>query len=80
MDMKAERREETFVMRRYFKSELALLYNPGSEPRTALQALYRWMQRIPRLQAELEEVGYNKFGHQFRRQEVEIIVKYLGEP
>jgi hypothetical protein len=30
--------------------------------------------------AELAAVGYNKYRHSFLEQEVEIIVKYLGEP
>jgi hypothetical protein len=30
--------------------------------------------------AELAAVGYNKYRHSFLKQEVEIIVKYLGEP
>lgn len=29
---------------------------------------------------ELEAVGYNKYRHSFLKQEVRIIVKYLGEP
>ena len=30
--------------------------------------------------AELEAMGYNKYRHSFLKQEVGIIVKYLGEP
>ena len=67
-------------MKSYTKAELAQLYSPHSEPPAALQTLYRWMRRNDSLMSELEAVGYNKYRHSFLKQEVEIIVKYLGEP
>lgn len=72
--------EEKFIIRAYDKSELALLYCPGREPTTALQNLYRWMKRNPGLNQALEAAEYNKNRHRFLKKEVEIIVKYLGEP
>ena len=48
--------------------------------KAALQNLYRWIRRIPRLTEELNATGYNKYRHCYLKQEVEIIVKYLGEP
>ena len=67
-------------MKSYTKAELAQLYSPHSEPPAALQTLYRWMRRNDSLMSELDAVGYNKYRHSFLKQEVEIIVKYLGEP
>ena len=71
---------ETFKLQSYTKAELAQLYSPHSEGPAALQTLYRWMRRNEPLMAELEAMGYNKYRHSFLKQEVGIIVKYLGEP
>ncbi|MBR2306414.1 MAG: DUF4248 domain-containing protein, partial [Fibrobacter sp.] len=46
----------------------------------ALQNLYRWMLRCRPLMEELDGLGYNKYRHSFLKQEVAVIVKYLGEP
>ena len=48
-----KKEEETFAIRTYDKAELASLYCPGREPGAALQNLYRWIRRIPRLTEEL---------------------------
>jgi len=71
---------ESFKLQSYTKAELALLYNPKSETNAAIQNLYRWMKRNHPLMTELKAVGYNKYRHSFLKQEVSIIVKYLGEP
>ena len=70
----------SFKLQPYTKAELALLYNPHSETTSAIQNLYRWMKRNHSLMSELQAVGYNKYRHSFLKQEVGIIVKYLGEP
>ena len=69
-----------FKLQSYTKAELAMLYNPNSETNAAIQNLYRWMKRNQPLMSELQAVGYNKYRHSFLKQEVRIIVKYLGEP
>ena len=69
-----------FVLKAYTKVELALLYSPHSADATALQNLYRWMMRCHPLMDELNSLGYNKHRHSFLKQEVAVIVKYLGEP
>lgn len=71
---------ESFKLQSYAKADLALLYSPRSEAATAIQNLYRWMKRNDTLMSELESIGYNKHRHSFLKQEVGIIVKYLGEP
>lgn len=77
---KTKRHMETFKLQSYTKTDLALLYSPHSETATAIQNLYRWMKQNRPLMSELEAVGYNKYRHSFLKQEVGIIVKYLGEP
>ena len=69
-----------FQLRGYIKAELAQLYSPHSQESTALKNLYRWMKYNPRLMEELHALGYNKHRHSFLKQEVQVIVKYLGEP
>ena len=70
----------SFKLQPYTKAELALLYSPHSETTSAIQNLYRWMKRNHSLMSELQAVGYNKYRPSFLKQEVGIIVKYLGEP
>ena len=72
--------DDAFTYHSYTKTELALMYSPDSTPATALQCLTRWMKQCRPLMMELERMGYNKFRHTFFRQEVEAIVKHLGEP
>ena len=69
-----------FRIKAYAKMELAELYSPFAQGPSALQNLYRWMKQCHPLMAELEALGYNKYRHSFLKQEVAIIVKYLGEP
>ena len=69
-----------FEVKAYTKMELVELYNPFSQGPAALQNLYRWMKRCQPQMEELHALGYNKFRHSFLKQEVEVIVKYLGEP
>ena len=71
---------ENFRLKAYTKVELAQLYSPHSQEATALQNLYRWMKRNTSLMEELRGLGYNKYRHSFLKQEVQVIVKYLGEP
>ncbi|WP_430622439.1 DUF4248 domain-containing protein [Bacteroides mediterraneensis] len=69
-----------FHCRVYRKSELAQLYFPESDTKTALQGLARWIKRCAELGEALEAVGYEKNRRFFRKPEVELIVKFLGEP
>ena len=69
-----------FHCRVYRKSELAQLYFPESDTKTALQGLARWIKPCPELGEALEAVGYEKNRRFFRKPEVELIVKFLGEP
>ena len=71
---------ENFRIKAYTKMDLALLYSPHSGGAAALQNLYRWMLCYRPLMEELDGLGYNKYRHSFLKQEVAVIVKYLGEP
>ncbi len=64
----------------YTKQELALLYFPGSEPRSASRHLMSWIRRNPALSQKLHALGYcptNKF---FTPRQVAAIITHLGEP
>lgn len=86
MEMKKEEKiegeikEKKFELRAYDKVELALLYCPGRTEETALKTLQRWIRQCGQLVKALEAVGYNCRRHRFLRQEVELIVRHLGEP
>lgn len=72
--------EKKFELRGYDKVELALLYCPGRTEETAMKTLSRWINQCGQLVEALGAIGYNSRRHRFLRQEVEQIVKYLGEP
>ena len=67
-------------IRSYTKQELALLYFPDSDPRTATRHLMRWINRIPTLQQELKATGYYSNSKYFTTRQVCTILDYLGEP
>ena len=67
-------------IRSYTKQELALLYFPDSDPRTATRHLMRWINRNPTLQQELNTTGYYSNSKYFTTRQVCAILDYLGEP
>lgn len=75
-----EKSDGTFRLRIYRKSELALLYFPGASRPTALRNLHRWMERCEAIREGLKALGYDKHRQYFLKPEVELIVRYLGEP
>ena len=72
--------EREFPIRVYTKVELALLYCPGRSAESALKTLMRWIKQCQPLMQALGGIGYNVRRHRFLRQEVEQIVRHLGEP
>lgn len=76
----AEDEERPFRMRVYRKSELARMYFPYAGNKTALQNLARWIGHCTELGKALEQVGYDKNRKFYLKPEVELIVKFLGEP
>lgn len=80
MNLTADTEGVSFRMRVYRKNELARLYFPEAGKKAALQHLGRWIKRCVELDRALQETGYDKYRKFFLRPEVELIVKYLGEP
>jgi hypothetical protein len=67
---------ETFVIRAYGKSELAMMYFPNSSSkRRALRKLQHWISINPRLSALI-----GSSGNYFTPKEVQLIVNEVGEP
>ncbi len=64
----------------YTKSEVALLYFPGENYKTARRRLFRWIRHCRPLHASLLELGYRQCQRRFTVKQVEEIFRYLGEP
>ena len=71
---------DEFKIRPYTKKELALMYFPNSQPRTAVNHLMAWINRCTQLRTELHEMGYHANCKTFTPREVRAIVAHLGEP
>jgi len=69
-----------FKIRYYTKKELALLYFPDSQPRTAVNHLMTWIQNCPQLLEEFEATGYKVKNKDFTPRQVKAIVEQFGEP
>ena len=69
-----------FKVRIYGKSELAMLYCPNSQPQSAMKNLYRWIKGCPMLQEELKAMNCNPRRKYYFIQEVQAIIRHLGEP
>ena len=67
-------------IKNYSKQELAMLYFPDSDPRTATRHLMRWINRIPPLRKDLQAAGYYPHSKYFNRRQVSIILDHLCEP
>lgn len=68
-------KDETFRIRAYGKSELAMLYFPHMSQQSAMRALNRWIKINPRL-AKME----TKNNHYFTPRQVKKMVDEWGEP
>ena len=71
---------DSFCLRAYTKKELALLYFPSSQPRTAVKHLMAWISRCTDLSQQLYDMGYRLNVKGFTPRQVKAIVDYLGEP
>ena len=71
---------EDFKIRMYTKKELALMYFPESNPRTAVNHLMAWIRLCTPLWDEHLKMGYCKTSKSFSPKQVKAIVEYLGEP
>lgn len=77
-----EEKEEIFKIRCYGKSELARMYFPNLERKTAVGKLKRWIDRCGPLSEELNRIKepVKTIRFDFTPKEVGLIVRYLGEP
>lgn len=72
---------DDFMIRSYGKSELAMLYFPNTESKKgALNNLNFYIDTKPGLREKLHELGSPPNAHTFMPNEVELIVKALGQP
>lgn len=62
------------LVKRYTKSELAALYKRPTN------TLMRWINKDTDLKEELSASGYNRYQKEFKKEQVRIIFKHLGEP
>lgn len=62
------------------KSELAAMYFPASQPKTALNHLMAWIKRCRPLMDRLQALGYRTQDKWLTPRQVEAVMYYLGEP
>ncbi len=72
--------ENEFKIKQYTKKELALMYFPESNPRTAVNHLRAWISSCTPLWNLLCQAGYKPSSKSFTPRQVKDIVEYLGEP
>lgn len=78
--MKTSEEDDEFQCRIYGKSELAQLYCPNIEAKTAVAKLNQWIALNPGLKEALEDKGLRHCAKQYTPAQVRLIVNALGEP
>lgn len=71
---------QSFAIKEYGRTELALLYCPEVKPDSAWKRLRRWMEFHPTLMSRLHSLGYNDRQRSFTPLQTAAIVDALGEP
>lgn len=71
---------ETFKIRTYGRTELALLYSPCLSAQGAYRKLMKWIVYHPGLSEQLAELGLNPRSRVYTPAQVKVIVEALGEP
>lgn len=69
-----------FKIRSYGYGELALLYFPKSNKRSASTQLGRWLRQNEKLKTRLLELGYKSRKKILTPSQVRLIVELFGEP
>ncbi len=72
--------EDKFKVRAFGYGELAQLYFPQITKQSATIQFRRWILINNPLQIELTSHGFRKFQKMLTPKQVEIIIKYIGEP
>ena len=62
------------------KRQLAVLYMPDIDGHSATNCLMRWINGNARLKAELEKTGLRRKQKVFTPLQVDLILRFLGEP
>lgn len=70
----------TFRIKQFGRTELALQYSPDISNQSAWKKLKRWINHYPGLMDKLEGLGYTGAEHSFTPAQVTAIVAALGEP
>jgi hypothetical protein len=72
--------EKEFIIRSYGYCELALLYFPNNNKKSASTQLGRWVRQNEKLKMRLLELGYKPRKKILTPSEVKLIVEIFGEP
>lgn len=68
------------MIRSYYKSEIAQMYNPQVSPSRALQILREWILQSPGLAERLKATGYRNTQKLLTPRQVQLIFDAFGEP
>lgn len=72
---------DDFKIQSYGLTELAQLYRPNAQPKSALRTLNNWIEKNQELQLALSNTGFDPESvRTLTPMQVAIIVHYLGEP
>lgn len=71
---------EEFKIRSYGFQELAQLYLPNIQPRSASARLKAWIRRNKSLSERLDQVGFVKGSRVLTPEMVKAIIRVIGEP
>ena len=69
-----------FRIQPYMLGELARLYCPDRDYQSALRLFHKDLQETRGLKEALGKTGYSGDARLFTRNQVKVIVKFLGEP
>lgn len=72
--------EEKFKVRAFGYGELAQIYFPQITKQSATVQFRRWIRINEDLQKELKASGFKRFQKLLTPKQVEIIIKFIGEP
>lgn len=72
--------EEKFRIRSYGYGELAQMYFPTITKQSATVQFRRWIRINNKLLDELTLAGFKRYQKMLTPKQVEIIVRYIGEP
>ncbi|MCD8178772.1 MAG: DUF4248 domain-containing protein [Tannerellaceae bacterium] len=71
---------EEFIIKSYSWKELAILYAPELTSNSAARRFKKWVNFNQELVRELVSAGWRERSKVLTPMQVEIIVRYLGEP